>query len=60
LPWPPLWLQSCQRRHLGTQAQRWQYYEELMKGYRAWLGDLPLDVPKKIGWSHGADLFGVK
>ncbi len=40
--------------------QRWQYYDDLMKGYRAWLGDLPADVAKKIAWDNGAALFGLK
>ena len=40
--------------------QRWDSYDELMKGYRAWLGDLPADVAAKIGWDNGASLFGLK
>ncbi len=40
--------------------QRWQYYDELMKGYRVWLGDLQGDVARKIAWDNGANLFGVK
>ena len=40
--------------------QRWLYYEDLMKGYRNWLGGLPLDVAHKVAWDNGAALFGVK
>ena len=40
--------------------QRWQYYDELMKGYRAWLGELPADVARRIAWDNGANLFGLK
>jgi hypothetical protein len=40
--------------------QRWQYYDELMKGYRLWLGDLPADAARKIAWDNGAGLFGLK
>jgi Amidohydrolase len=40
--------------------QRWQYYEELMRGYRTWLGDLPPDVARNIGWDNAAKLFGIK
>ena len=40
--------------------QRWLYYDELMKGYRAWLGDLPADVARRIAWDNGASLFGIK
>jgi hypothetical protein len=31
-----------------------------MKGYRAWLGDLPSEVARKIAWDNGAGLFGDK
>ncbi len=61
--WRTLLLKYPGRFMIGSDTwvnQRWQYYEELMKGYRAWLGDLPPDVARKIGWSNGAELFGVK
>ena len=61
--WRALLLKYPSRFMIGSDTwvnQRWQYYEELMKGYRAWLGDLPPDVATKIGWSNGAELFGVK
>ncbi len=60
--WRTLLLKYPTRFMIGSDTwvnQRWQYYEELMKGYRVWLGDLPPDVAGKIGWSNGADLFGV-
>ncbi len=40
--------------------QRWLYYDELMKGYRAWLGDLPAAVAAQVAWGNGAALFGIK
>jgi hypothetical protein len=40
--------------------QRWLYYDELMQGYRAWLGDLPPDVARKVGWDNAALRFGTK
>ena len=61
--WRSLLLKYSNRFMIGSDTwvnQRWQYYEELMKGYRTWLGDLPQDAARKIGWSNGADLFGVK
>ena len=61
--WRTLLLKYPTRFMIGSDTwvnQRWQYYEELMKGYRTWLGGLPPDVARKIGWSNGADLFGVK
>jgi hypothetical protein len=41
-------------------SQRWQYYEDIMTQYRAWLGDLPPDVARKIAWDNGARVFGLK
>ena len=40
--------------------QRWQYYEELMRGYRSWLGALPFDVARQIAWDNTATQFGIK
>lgn len=40
--------------------QRWLYYDDLMKGYRTWLGGLPPDVARKVAWDNGAALFGLK
>ena len=61
--WRALLLKYPNRFMIGSDTwvnQRWQYYEDLMKGYRFWLGDLPADVARKIGWDNGAALFGVK
>ncbi len=40
--------------------QRWQYYEELMQGYRVWLGDLPVEVARSIAWDNAARMFGLQ
>ncbi len=61
--WRALLLKYPARFMIGSDTwvnQRWQYYDELMKGYRVWLGDLPADAARKIGWDNGASLFGVK
>lgn len=61
--WRALLLKYPTRFMIGSDTwvnQRWQYYDELMKGYRSWLGDLPPDVARKIAWDNGATLFGVK
>jgi hypothetical protein len=61
--WRELVLKYPGRFFIGSDTwvnQRWQYYDELMKGYRTWLGDLPADVARKVGWENGAALFGVK
>jgi hypothetical protein len=60
--WRALLLKYPTRFMIGSDTwvnQRWQYYDELMKGYRSWLGDLPPDVARKIAWDNGATLFGV-
>jgi hypothetical protein len=61
--WRALLLKYPSRFMIGSDTwvnQRWQYYDELMRGYRAWLGGLPADVARKIGWGNGAALFGLK
>ena len=61
--WRALLLKYPNRFMIGSDTwvnQRWQYYDELMKGYRVWLGDLPGDVARRIAWDNGATLFGVK
>ena len=61
--WRALLLKYPGRFMIGSDTwvnQRWLYYDELMKGYRAWLGDLPADVARGIAWGNGASLFGVK
>ena len=61
--WRALLLKYPSRFMIGSDTwvnQRWQYYDELMKGYRAWLGDLPPDVARQVGWGNGAKLFGLK
>lgn len=40
--------------------QRWMYYDELMKGYRTWLGDLPPALARRIAWDNAAALFGLQ
>jgi hypothetical protein len=60
--WRALILKFPDRFVVGSDTwvnQRWQYYDELMKGYRAWLGDLPPDVARGVGWGNGAAVFGV-
>ena len=61
--WRALLLKYPSRFMIGSDTwvnQRWQYYDELMKGYRSWLGDLPPDVARKIAWGNGAAMFGLK
>jgi len=60
--WRALMLKYPTRFMIGSDTwvnQRWMYYDELMKGYRAWLGDLPADVARRVAWENGAGLFGL-
>ncbi len=60
--WRALVLKYPDRFMVGSDTwvnQRWLYYDELMQGYRRWLGDLPADVARKVAWANGATLFGV-
>ena len=61
--WRSLILKHPTRFLIGSDTwvnQRWQYYEELMKTYRQWLGELPADVARKVAWENGAVVFGVR
>lgn len=60
--WRALLLKYRERFLIGSDTwvnQRWLYYDDLMRGYRSWLGELPPDVAHKIGWGNGAALFGL-
>lgn len=43
----------------GLLDQRWSEYDNLMRGYRVWLGELPPATARRIAWDNGARLFGV-
>lgn len=58
--WRALLLKHPGRFLIGSDTwinQRWLYYDELMRGYRRWLGDLPPAVARRIAWDNGAALF---
>ncbi len=60
--WRALLLKYPDRFLIGSDTwvnQRWLYYDDLMQGYRAWLGGLPADVARRIAWNNGARLFGL-
>jgi hypothetical protein len=61
--WRALLLKYPTRFLIGSDTwvnQRWLYYDDLMKGYRTWLGDLPAEAARRIAWDNGAALFGLK
>ena len=60
--WRALVLRHPGRFLVGSDTwinQRWQDYEGLMAEARAWLGELPAPVARRIGWGNGAALFGL-
>ncbi|WP_371132898.1 amidohydrolase [Hydrogenophaga sp.] len=60
--WRALLLKYPDRFMIGSDTwvnQRWQYYGELMQGYRTWLGGLPADAARRIAWDNGAKVFGL-
>lgn len=61
--WRALVLKYPTRFMVGSDTwvnQRWLYYDELMQGYRIWLGDLPAAVARNIAWANGASVFGLR
>jgi len=60
--WRALMLEFPERFLVGSDTwvnARWQYYEALMAEARRWLGELPPEVARRIGWGNGARLFGL-
>ncbi len=58
--WRALLLKYPARFLIGSDTwvnQRWLYYDDLMRGYRRWLGDLPPAVARRVAWDNGAALF---
>lgn len=61
--WRALLLKYPTRFLVGSDTwvnQRWQSYDEIMQGYRDWLGELPAEVAQQIAWGNGAALFDLK
>ncbi|MEJ8814554.1 amidohydrolase family protein [Variovorax ureilyticus] len=61
--WRALLLKYPDRFMIGSDTwvnQRWSSYDDTMRGYRAWLGDLPADVAQRIAWGNAAALFDVR
>lgn len=61
--WRSLILKHPGRFMVGSDTwinQRWSSYDETMRAYRVWLGDLPEDVAQRIAWGNAAGLFGLR
>jgi predicted TIM-barrel fold metal-dependent hydrolase len=62
-PWREAFVALPERFVIGSDTwinPRWQQYEALMAGYRAWLGELPREVAQRIAWGNGAALWGLR
>jgi hypothetical protein len=60
--WRALLLKYPDRFLIGSDTwvnARWDSYDALMQGYRAWLGGLPADVASRIGWDNAAAVFNL-
>jgi hypothetical protein len=60
--WRQLLLKYPTRFVVGSDTwinQRWQSYDDTMRGYRTWLGDLPPAAARRIAWDNAAALFGL-
>ncbi len=62
----PAWRALCtelpERWLIGSDTwinARWLQYEALMDEARAWLGELPAPIARRIGWANGSELFGL-
>jgi len=58
--WRALLLKFPGRFLIGSDAwtpRRWLSYDELMRGYRRWLGELPPEVARRVAWDNGAVPF---
>ena len=61
--WRALILKYPERFMVGSDTwvnQRWSAYDEIMRGYRTWLGDLPPAVAQRIAWGNAAALFDMR
>ena len=61
--WRALILKFPERFVIGSDTwvnQRWSAYDEIMRGYRTWLGDLPADVAQRVAWGNAAALFDLR
>lgn len=60
--WRALLLKYPDRFLIGSDTwvnARWESYDELMQGYRTWLGGLPPEAASRIAWGNAAELFNL-
>ena len=60
--WRALILQYPERFLVGSDTwvnQRWSSYDDILRGYRVWLAELPPAVAQRVAWGNAAALFGL-
>jgi len=60
--WRALFTEMPQRFMVGSDTwinERWSSYESLMQQARAWLGELPAPLARRIAWDNAASLYGL-
>jgi hypothetical protein len=58
--WRTLLLRFPDRFLIGSDTwtnERWQHYDELIAGYRGWLGELPAEVADALAWRNAEARF---
>jgi predicted TIM-barrel fold metal-dependent hydrolase len=61
--WRDLAARYSERFLIGSDTwidQRWSQYDDIMRGYRAWLAQLPADQARNIAYANAERLFGGK
>jgi hypothetical protein len=61
--WRALFAKYSERFFLGSDTwinERWLSYDAIMRGYRAWLAQLPQDQAKRIASGNAERLFGPR
>jgi predicted TIM-barrel fold metal-dependent hydrolase len=61
--WRDLFGRYSERFLIGSDTwidQRWTQYDDLMRGYRAWLAQLPADQARNVAHANAERLFGGK
>ncbi|MFT3734274.1 MAG: amidohydrolase family protein [Rhodocyclaceae bacterium] len=61
--WRALITEMPERFVIGSDTwinERWADYEGLMQAARVWLGGLPPEMARKVGWENAASLFSLE
>jgi predicted TIM-barrel fold metal-dependent hydrolase len=61
--WRELFMKYPTRFMIGSDTwinQRWEQYDELMRDYRQWLGELPVHVALRVAYENAAQLLAIE